>query len=276
MIGQNALRENLSNLIELDRLPRFIILIGDYGSGRKLLAKWIATTANMPYVTSELGVDNIRQIIDVSYKTTLPTVYIIPNANKLSTIAQNALLKITEEPPNLAYFIITIENGGQILPTLLNRGITFQMLPYTANELRLYLEQTYPTSKYHDILIDICDTMGEMNDLMSYDIEEFLGFVDKVVVNISTASGANAFRIADKINLKDTESESGKGYDLSIFLKAFKAHCMNALMNDTSALKYADGVVVTNKYLQDLQRIRGVNKPMLFDAWLIDVRKRWV
>ena len=254
-----------------------MIFVGAYGSGRKLLSKWVATTANMPYVISDLGVENVRQIIDVSYKTTVPTVYIIPNANNLSVIAQNALLKITEEPPNNAYFIITIENGSQILPTLLNRGITFHMLPYTVDELKTFLTQSYPNdNKYYDILLDVCDTMGEMCDLLTYDIDEFLGYVDKVILNIAVTSGSNAFKIANKINLKDGETNSDKGYELHMFFKAFKAQCMKELKNNSDDLKFADGVVITNKYLQELQQIRGVNKSMLFDAWLLDIRKKWM
>ena len=271
MIGQNKLRDTFSDLIKSNKLPRFIILIGGYGSGRQLMSKWLSAQLNVPCVISELGVDSVRQIIDSSYKTTIPTMYVIPNANKLSTIAQNALLKITEEPPNDAYYVITVENGSQILNTLLNRSITFTMQPYTESELKAYLKQTYPNdSTYYGIVLDICDTMGEINDLMSYNLEEFIAYMDKVFKNVATVSGSNSFKIADSLAIKDTDS----GYDLSLFFKAFKAKCMNELLTNKD-LKYADGVVITNKYLQELQRIRGVNKGSLFDMWLLDTRKKW-
>jgi len=46
---------------------------------------------------------------------------IIKNAHKVSVEAQNALLKLLEEPPLHTYIILTAETGNNFLPTILSR-----------------------------------------------------------------------------------------------------------------------------------------------------------
>lgn len=56
----------------------------------------------------------------------------IKNINLCSYSAMNALLKILEEPPNYALFVILSENVGLVLPTIRSRCVEFK-LPYNTN-----------------------------------------------------------------------------------------------------------------------------------------------
>ncbi len=56
-------------------------------------------------------------------------VLIIENADKMQEGARNAFLKILEEPPSYAIFILTTEKKGAIMPTILSR-----VRPYKFNE----------------------------------------------------------------------------------------------------------------------------------------------
>ncbi len=72
----------------------------------------------------ELRVDQIRDMIAEAY--ILPNeaerkVFIIEEAELLNTSAQNAMLKLLEEPPSYAAFILKASNPGALLPTVRSR-----------------------------------------------------------------------------------------------------------------------------------------------------------
>lgn len=50
-------------------------------------------------------------------------VYIIEDAGNMNNAAQNALLKVLEEPPKHAAFILVCENVGELLPTVRSRCV---------------------------------------------------------------------------------------------------------------------------------------------------------
>ena len=75
----------------------------------------------------ELYVEQIRAL--VADAAILPNeaekkVYIIQDAGRMNTTAQNALLKILEEPPYFVSFILVADNAGQLLETVRSRCVT--------------------------------------------------------------------------------------------------------------------------------------------------------
>ena len=50
-------------------------------------------------------------------------IYILVNAHLMSVQAQNAILKVLEEPPAYVRFILTVENKSALLPTVLSRSV---------------------------------------------------------------------------------------------------------------------------------------------------------
>jgi len=75
---------------------------------------------------SYTGVDNVRSIIDSA--TFLPVmssnkIYIIDEAHMLSKAAFNAFLKILEEPPQAALFILATTDPSKILTTVTSRSL---------------------------------------------------------------------------------------------------------------------------------------------------------
>ena len=93
----------------------------------------------------------------------------------------------------------------------------------------------------------------------------------KVVDNIARVSGANAFKISNKIALRD---ETDK-YDLRLFWKAFMTECFRRAESNIDDILYnMSAIDITSSKLRDL-RIKGVNKQMLFDMWLLSIRECW-
>ena len=85
--------------------------------------------------------------------------------------------------------------------------------------------------------------------------------------NIAEVSLANAFKIPSKIALK----EDAEGYDLRLFWKAFMKIC---LQDDVVYGIKAEAVQITSKYLQKL-KVKGINRQMLIDCWLMEIRELW-
>lgn len=55
-------------------------------------------------------------------------IYIVPDAERLNTAAQNALLKTLEEPPSYGVILLLTANGEAFLPTILSRSIRLKCI----------------------------------------------------------------------------------------------------------------------------------------------------
>ena len=261
-----------------EMLPQFIILVGMRGAGKKTLAdriyKMIAKASTgvvNKYVLPDNKVDTIRSMIVDAKEAIDPTIYIMPDADKMSTSAKNTLLKITEEPPANAWFIMTMENENNTLTTVRSRAQIFKFAPYSAPDIVDYAKMRYGIVSLQEIEIiaDICETPGEVDYIVKNGVVSLYDYVALVVDNIAECNCSNSFKIADKIALKDEEDK----FDLRLFWKSFMKVCTDK-MRDTRDIKYADGIKITNKYMQQLS-ITGVSKASTFDLWILDIRESW-
>ena len=272
MIGQTHLQSSLNLLIANGTFPRFSIFVGPKGSGKKTVAQFIRHKfRDALFADIGIGVDAIRDIISNVYKVTSPIIYLIADADNMSNAAKNALLKVTEEPPNNAYFIMTLEDENNTLDTIRSRGTVFHMDRYTPDEIEEYARIAYLPKLTHDpIITDLCETPGDVDILVKMGIQEFYDYVQLVVDNIAEVSLANVFKISSKIALKD----DAEGYDLRLFWKAFYKVCGDRFFVSLEQ-KYFEPMGVTNEHLQKL-KVKGINRQMLFDNWILEIRNLWM
>lgn len=273
MIGQTKLYGELVKLATANKFPRFAIIVGQNGSGRKTIIKEFVAdwnnTRNSPMnvvLLEDVKVDTIRQMISEAYRVPYPTMYVIPNADNMSPAAKNALLKVTEESPNNAYFIMTAQDENNILATIKSRGTVFYMNYYSPEEIGQYAK--CDNTSELEIIVDVCEVPGDVDLIRRYGAESFYAYVKSVVENISECSGSNAFKISNKVATKDEEDK----YDLRLFWRIFEKICLDLF--STSPLKYAKGIRITSKYLQELN-ITGISKIAAVDAWILDIREAW-
>lgn len=124
---------------------------------------------------SHTGVDNIRQISEsASFVPAMSRkkIYLIDEAHMLSKAAFNAFLKLLEEPPATACFILATTEINKIPETVKSRCL--QLFFYPVNQLEL-----------SDYLSKICK-------------EEKIGFERSALLSISAESGGS---VRDAINL---------------------------------------------------------------------------
>ena len=276
MIGQKNLIKQIDWMCKSKSFPRFSIIIGENGKQEIELANYIANHLNLITVLLEdTKIDTIRQMITDSYKINTSVMYVINNADDMSIFAKNSLLKITEEPPNNAYFIMFLNDLNNTLDTIKSRATVFTMEPYSRKELIEYFDANWETSdEYKDIVMSLSATPNEV-DILQTQVEpgtadKFYDYVQKVVDNIAIVSGANSFKIADKIALKD---ESDK-YDLRMFWKACcKVFHDKAMERNTDNFLGLTQAMIRTSYVLSRLSVRGVNKQMLFDSWILSIRE---
>ena len=123
---------------------------------------------------SHTGVDNIRQIIESSSLLPLmghKKVYLIDEAHMLSKAAFNALLKILEEPPASALFILATTNPLKIIDTVRSRCFQLFFSPVASTPLLQHLKHICSNERieYQDAALEqiIKHTQGSVRDALN-------------------------------------------------------------------------------------------------------------
>lgn len=182
IIGQDQIKTHLLDGILQGNISHAYIINGETGSGRRLLASALtkallcenrstqgdacgvcksckqADSNNHPdvrFVTHEkasISVDDIREqlINDITIKpySSAYKIYIIPDANKMTEQAQNALLKTIEEPPEYAIIILLTTNADTFLQTILSRCVMLNIRPVKEDIIKNQLTSQYGVGDY--------------------------------------------------------------------------------------------------------------------------------
>lgn len=104
----------------------------------------------------DFKIDDAKEVITQSYLTREKQSLIILAANKYNHAAQNALLKIIEEPPSKIQFILIAKNKNALLPTIRSRMriIThkshLELPPFALNVKKLNLQEIYHFCKQNE------------------------------------------------------------------------------------------------------------------------------
>ena len=172
IIGQEHIKEHLLHAIGQNKVSHAYMIQGELGAGKEFIAKVFAQllqcevqgekaceacrsckqmhNKNHPdviWVSHEkpntIGVDDIRQQInrDVDIKPYYgpKKIYIIPECEKMTVQAQNALLKTLEEPPAYALILLLTTNADLMLPTILSRCVVLRMRPVKDRQIEEFL-----------------------------------------------------------------------------------------------------------------------------------------
>ena len=270
IIGQKKLIQKIDRLVETDNLPRYIIIQGPTGSGKHLIADYISKKLNALLVPSEISVDAVREVIDISYELTEPTVYLWADVQKMSLAAKNAVLKVTEEPPQEAYFIMTVDSTSNILNTLVSRGYVLDILPYTIDDLLEFTNYKYPDmkDKTKNLIVDLSNNIGDVIKLANMDIERLNTIVDMLCNNIGKVNLANELKIPTFLKFKTDEKDDDK-IDPVVFMKSVMIR-FSEYMIESYNMFYADLINLTSKYMADMNS-KSLNRAAVVDNWILQM-----
>lgn len=153
---------------------------------------------------ASLGVEPIREMItECGIKPFYDRhkVFIIDDGDLLTVGAQNAFLKIIEEPPEYAVFIIVCKNAELLLETVRSRSVTVTFPPVPDEVTRRYIESKYPDEPRVDFLVKYCEGIPcAADDLIAND--EFDTLRDEVlslVPRLLSQNKAYAFDVAEYV-----------------------------------------------------------------------------
>lgn len=128
----------------LKQMTHGLILVGREGSGKYYTAKWLANTVGYNCLTIEpledkktISIDQVRELYGLT-KTGGNLIVIVKDAHNMGHEAQNAFLKLLEEPPKNTHFILTTANIAALLPTIRSRSQTIEVLPPTTQQATDY------------------------------------------------------------------------------------------------------------------------------------------
>ncbi len=103
-----------------------------------------------------IGVEVIRDMItDAVLKPFLAKrkVYILPDSDIMTEPAQNAFLKLLEEPPEYAVFILICSNSDLLLETIRSRAVKVRFLPLSEERMGEYVEKISPNDKRKQFIV---------------------------------------------------------------------------------------------------------------------------
>lgn len=161
--GNEILKNMLAHDIGRGTLSHAYIVEGSVGSGRHTLVRHVLSELaqgddrgkierlvcpDVIYIEKEDGknsipVDAVRQIREQAYLSPNDLdfmAFVISEAHLMTIEAQNAFLKILEEPPENVYFFL-ITNGTSLLPTVRSRAPVLRMQMFSEEELIEYCSQ---------------------------------------------------------------------------------------------------------------------------------------
>ena len=154
---------------------------------------WIDLANENGKIKKEITIGQVRGIIDDAY--ILPNeadkkVYIIKHADTMNKEAQNAVLKLLEEPPVFDGFILCVSNPEMLLPTvrsrctLLNLNADHKLTEERKEQIQLADEFLKIVSKANKPAI--FSWCSEHADMDSKNMKCFLDSVKEQLVNILT------------------------------------------------------------------------------------------
>ena len=184
-------KQTISALLTQGRFPHALLLSGEEGLGKKSFAHVIAASllctcpqengfacgscnscnkvfggihpdvsvTNGEGSQRSFGVDTIRQIRADAFilpNDGLKKIYILANAQNMSIQAQNALLKILEEPPKHAVFILTASYPGAMLETIRSRVVPVQIEPVSRSSFLQALSKPQAGAQQLEEVFNLC------------------------------------------------------------------------------------------------------------------------
>lgn len=191
---QPVLVDRLKRVIDNKELAHAYLLVGPTGSGKSEVAQWLAlrlfclhphgnepdlTCAECQRVLSgnhpdiviaepegrQIKVDRIRYLKSEFTKSAMEgskKLFIIKDAEKMTTSAANSLLKFIEEPGPGTYILMLTTNKSAVLPTIQSRTQVLELAPLNKTDLLNVLTSQGISVNQSRVAIGLTDSVTEI------------------------------------------------------------------------------------------------------------------
>ena len=165
-------------------------------------------------------------------------VYILENAQTMNASAQNAMLKLLEEGPAYAAFLLLSENAGGILETVRSRCETLTLDPVAPDECLSWLQARFPQASRDEL----ADAANRCQGLLGRAVEQLAG------------GGEQAHALKDKADKLARLLVSGQELELLEFSLTLD----KLSREDTQSLLDLTGAALGDQILQAPDRTRAL------------------
>jgi len=151
MLGNEEVIKSLRSLESKKNRPSAFLLTGPSGCGKttaaRILSRYLgAIKSDFVEIDSGdfRGIDTIRMIrqqVPLKPMYGRARVWLIDECHKLTNDAQNALLKVLEEPPSHVSFILATTDPNRLLKTIRTRCVSFEFSSLEKEEIRKLLNK---------------------------------------------------------------------------------------------------------------------------------------
>ncbi len=199
-----------------------------------------------------IKIEDIKAIQEFCYLTPQTgdsKVIIIHRAEKFTVEAANSILKILEEPVKKRFFILTVVNKNQLLPTILSRCVCFKIKP-NKSELDYFRERIpleifkkatnfFKTIESHNLTYYDIFTIVE-NLYKNFDkVDDFLKFL--ILLNDNLLNGVN-----------DINKTKNRANLINFFIELYKMFKIN--------INYKNILILISIYIKNRNFLKGEMK----------------
>lgn len=202
--GNLAVRDSLSAAFQAGRLPHAILLQGEDGLGKSVLAKLVAralvctaspekapcgvcpacrralagshpdiAVAQASTKSGGISIEEVRRLrLWAAQKPSEAPgrVVLFFHMEKMQVPAQNALLKILEEPPLGVHFLLTCSSAASVLSTIQSRAQILTLSPLSPDDLRQAALEQHAGEDVEKVerLLPLCGgNLGKLSQLLT-------------------------------------------------------------------------------------------------------------
>jgi hypothetical protein len=259
----------------IKRPSHALLLQGSRGSGLESLADHVRCSctssrpdaeAYVPVRPNEKGTTTIDDIRGLARRLKLHSagegisiVAVITDAGSMTQEAQNALLKLLEEPPLGVLFILLSHDASRILPTISSRCVSIEVLPVSLSQAQAYFGMESEAFRRHYRLSG--GEAGLLADLVDNHEHPLVTMIE----NAKRVLSAPAFE-----RLKLIENEFKKKDQAVSLIEALQRVCRAGMLSGKANARWAHNsrtVVAAQRQLE-----ANVQPKLVLDRLFLDVR----
>ena len=251
ILGNEKNKKILEPIIQSKKYSHSYIFWGTEGIGKKLIAKQMAKyilclkeqkvdckcksciefdSNNNPdfqlieSIDGKIKIEQIREMQrKISEKPIISNkkIYIIDDADTMTTEAQNCLLKTLEEPPEYITIILVCTNENNLLTTIKSRCTKIYFEPLSKQCLKKYINENYYEQNISDNIIELSQgSIKKLNELNEK--KEIYEKIEKIFLNMQNQDLIEIIQMSEEIYKAKEEIKSILEYMNVILLKLSK------------------------------------------------------